>query len=110
MYVEDILKSWNTKRGTTFPKEFRLQGMALASRSWSSSGRYTAEIIFIMADLFLSLDAGASEQLSLKLPPNVVEDSARAFFSVLGESAALVDYHTMLTRSTTFFSIYTFSK
>uniref|UniRef100_A0A8D1IZ00 Alpha-2-macroglobulin n=1 Tax=Sus scrofa TaxID=9823 RepID=A0A8D1IZ00_PIG len=30
-------------------------------------------------------DAGASEQLSLKLPPNVVEDSARAFFSVLGD-------------------------
>ncbi|XP_036765797.2 alpha-2-macroglobulin [Manis pentadactyla] len=30
-------------------------------------------------------DAEVSEQLSLKLPPNVVEDSARASFSVLGD-------------------------
>lgn len=50
-----------------------------------------------MADLFLSLGAEVPEQLSLKLPPNVVEGSARASFSVLGESPALVDYSTILT-------------
>nr|XP_020760299.1 alpha-2-macroglobulin [Odocoileus virginianus texanus] len=43
------------------------------------------EVIFIMADLFLSLGAKVSEPLSLKLPPNVVEESARASFSVLGD-------------------------
>lgn len=41
-----------------------------------------------MTDFFLSLDAEVSDQLSLKLPPNVVEESARASFSVLGEAPA----------------------
>uniref|UniRef100_A0A8C3WA37 Alpha-2-macroglobulin n=1 Tax=Catagonus wagneri TaxID=51154 RepID=A0A8C3WA37_9CETA len=37
------------------------------------------------SSLLCPSDAEASEQLSLKLPPNVVEDSARASFSVLGD-------------------------
>uniref|UniRef100_A0A8C5ZTB5 Alpha-2-macroglobulin n=1 Tax=Marmota marmota marmota TaxID=9994 RepID=A0A8C5ZTB5_MARMA len=40
---------------------------------------------FPMTDLFLPLGAEVSEQLSLKLPPNVVEESARASVSVLGD-------------------------
>jgi hypothetical protein len=40
---------------------------------------------FHIADFFLSLGAEVSEQLLLKLPPNVVEESARASISVLGE-------------------------
>ena len=66
------------------------------SGSWSSLGRYTVEVVFIMADLFLSLGAKVSEPLSLKLPPNVVEESARASFSVLGESSALRDYRGLV--------------
>ena len=49
-----------------------------------------------MVDLFLSLGAEASESLLLKLPPNVVEESARASFSVLGESPALGDYRGLV--------------
>lgn len=35
---------------------------------------------------FLSLETGVPEKLSLKVPSNVVEGSARATYSVLGES------------------------
>lgn len=41
-----------------------------------------------MSDLLISLGGEVSEELSLKLPPNVVEESARASVSVLGESPA----------------------
>lgn len=36
----------------------------------------------------LSLETGVSEKLSLKVPSDVVEGSARAMYSVLGESAS----------------------
>lgn len=60
-----------------------------------------------MVDLVFSLGAEVSEQLSLKLPPNVVEESARASFSVLGECPKcpiLVPYSTtcILTVCTVF--------
>uniref|UniRef100_A0A8C0XNF0 Alpha-2-macroglobulin n=1 Tax=Castor canadensis TaxID=51338 RepID=A0A8C0XNF0_CASCN len=42
----------------------------------------------LIADFFLSLGAEVSEQLLLKLPPNVVEESARASISVLGDILA----------------------
>uniref|UniRef100_A0A8C0XQE5 Alpha-2-macroglobulin n=1 Tax=Castor canadensis TaxID=51338 RepID=A0A8C0XQE5_CASCN len=41
-----------------------------------------------VTDFFLSLGAEVSEQLLLKLPPNVVEESARASISVLGDILA----------------------
>uniref|UniRef100_A0A8C0XD05 Alpha-2-macroglobulin n=1 Tax=Castor canadensis TaxID=51338 RepID=A0A8C0XD05_CASCN len=45
----------------------------------------TSWIIIYIFDLFLYQDAGFSEKLPLKLPPKVVKDSARAYFSVLGD-------------------------
>ena len=39
-----------------------------------------------LLSIFVSLETGESEKLSLKLPSNVVEGSARATYAVLGES------------------------
>lgn len=49
-----------------------------------------ATFVSFFPPLYLSflLETGASEKLSLKVPSNVVEGSARATYSVLGESPA----------------------
>lgn len=40
----------------------------------------------LLSIFLVSLETGESEKLSLKLPSNVVEGSARATYAVLGES------------------------